>query len=233
MSANIGDCVLAGNGWAYLFPKVDQWVAIHSVELATGVETLSPYASIYAGDHAVLTSDGTAMYTVTSGLSPANIDRWTVSGGAAVHAWASPYWGSYAMGPLLWTSADGARVFTSAGTAFRSSGAQAQDLQYNGTFMPGGVTWLDSSPTEVAAIPQVNPYAYPPSTLTDGTVEILGNEVLGHLDRIMLPRWQVGPYSYAVHGRFVFYGAGYAKKHVIVQADGASGLLHDTAVLTY
>jgi hypothetical protein len=32
------------------------------------------------------------------------------------------------------------------------------------------------------------------------------------------------------HGRFVFHGAGYAKKHVIVQADGASGLLHDTAV---
>jgi hypothetical protein len=31
----------------------------------------------------------------------------------------------------------------------------------------------------------------------------------------------------------VFHGSDGAKRYVIVQADGASGLLHDTSVLTY
>jgi hypothetical protein len=233
VTADVGDCVLAGNGWAYLFPLVDQWVALHSVELATGVEALTDDHFFRAASFGRLTPDGTAVYTVTSDLSPANIDRWTVSAGAAVHAWASPYWGTYAMGPRLWTTADGSRLLTSAGTAFKISSVQAQDLTYGGKLSGmSAVAHLDSAPSEIAAIAAPSMWD-PASALSDGTVELFNTDFLGHTDRLTLPRWQVGSSSFPVHGRFVFYGAGYGKKHVVVQADAASGLLRDTAVLTY
>ena len=122
VSADIGDCVLGGNGWAYLFPRIDQWVAIHNVEIATGVEVQSGSWQVYAGDRAALSpTDPTALSVVTSGLIPAQIYRWDVSAGAAAYKWESQYWGDYAMGPELWFSADGARLLTAAGTAFRTS----------------------------------------------------------------------------------------------------------------
>lgn len=232
VSADIGDCVLGGNGWAYLFPRVDQWVTLHSVELATGVEVNT--GSIYAGDRAALSpSDPGALYAVTSGLSPAQIYRWDVSGGAAAYRWESPYWGSYPMGPDLWFSADGARLFTAAGTAFRTSSTQSQDLQYGGQLSGlSAVKHLDCSSTEIAAIPAT--YGWDPSTATsDTTVELFDPTYLGHQDRISLPWWAVGAGAFQTHGLFVFHSASGAKRYVIVQADGTSGLLHDTAVLTY
>lgn len=232
VSADIGACVLAGNGWAHLFPRVDQWVTLHSVELATGVEVNT--GSIYAGDRAVLSpSDPSALYFVTSGLSPAQIYRWDVSGGAAVSRWESPYWGNYPMGPDLWFSADGARLFTASGTAFRTSATQAQDLQYGGQLSGlTAVKHLDCSSTEIAAIPAARGWD-PSASTTDTTVELFDTTYLGHQDRISLPWWTVGVGAFQTHGLFVFHGAGGAKRYVIVQADGASGLLHDTAVLTY
>jgi hypothetical protein len=229
-TADAGDCVLAGNGWAYVFPKSYQ-EPLHSVQIATGVETTSGYI-IYEGSRGVLNGDGMAMYAVTSGLSPVQIYRWSVSGGAAQEVWQSPYWGTYSMGDRLWLSHDGARLFTSAGTAFRTSSAQAQDLIYGGALSGVSlVQHMDSSATEVAAIPATSSWAATPQY--DVTVELFNNDYLGHVDRISLPRWQVGTSSYDTHGKFVFYRADGAKKFVIVQADGASGLLRDTAVLTY
>jgi hypothetical protein len=234
VSADVGDCVLGGNGYAYLFPRVDQWVAIHNVEIATGVETMTGSWQLYAGTRARLHPSGDHLYTVTNGLSPANIDRWSISGGPAAYAWESPYWGDYPMGGHLWITADGARIVTSAGTAFRTSSTQPQDIVYGGALSGlSSVQHLDSTSTEIAAIPATNPYAYPPSTMTDGTVELFNVDFLGHTDRITLPRWQVGSSSFPTHGRFVFYRSDASKKYVVVQADAASALLRDTAVLTF
>lgn len=234
VTADVGDCVLGGNGWAYLFPRVDQWVALHSVEIATGVEVNTSSWAIYAGDRAVLSpTDPGALYVVTAGLSPAQIYRWDVSGGAAAYKWESPYWGDHPMGPDLWFSADGARLFTAAGTAFRASSTQSQDLQYAGQLSGlSAVKHLDCSTAEIAAIPSA--YGWDPSTSSaDTTVEILDPTYLGHQDRISLPWWSVGDGAFPTHGLFVFHRADGTRRYVIVQADGASGLLHDTAVLTY
>ena len=231
VSADVGDCVLAGNGWAYLLPRVDQWVAIHSVQIATSVEQTSNYASVYAGDRGRLHPDGKTMYVVTTELSPAQIYRWDVSGGPAVEVWESPYWGTYAMGPRLWISPDGARVFTAAATAFRSSSVQVEDLVYAGQLSGmTAVEHMDATAGEIAAIPDVT---YLSPATADTTVELFDPTYLGHVNGITLPRWIVGVSPYAVHGRFVFYSADGTKKFVVAQADGSSGLLHDTGVLTY
>jgi chitinase len=227
VSLDVGDCVLAGNGWAYLFP-VSYSEALDSLEIATGVETRA--FMIYEGSSGVLGADGLTMYAVTEGLSPAQIYRYDLSGGPAVEKWGSPYWGDHPMSAPMWLTADGARLITGAATAFRLSSVQAQDLLYGGTLSGmGSVKWLDASPTEIAAI--ANPGYL--GNATDTAVELFNTEFLGHVDRITLPRWLVGANGYDTHGRFVFYASGGAKKYVIVQADGASGLLHDTAVLTY
>jgi hypothetical protein len=233
VAADVGDCGFAGNGWAYLFPRVDQWVEVHGVEISTGIDSPSGTGWLYAGSKACLAGDGQAIYTVTVGLAPADIHRWDVSKGAAVWAWDSPYHGDHPMGPGLWMSADGTRVLTAAGTAFRSSPARPQDLLYGGALSGlSGVAHLDAAPGEIAAIPSTNPWLSP-SPSVDGTVELFDDEFLGNTGRLTLPRWQVGSWSYAVHGRYVFYGAGYSRKHVVVQADGASGLSNDLGVLTY
>ena len=230
VSADVGDCAV-GKGWAYLFPRVDQWVAVHSVELATGVDTTSGVASLYAGARVRLHPDGLRIYSVTRGLSPANLQRWSISAGAATHAWDSPYWGDYAMGPDLWISRDGSRIFTSAATAFRTSSVQAQDMVYGGALSGlSSVRHLDTSSAEIAAIPAVG---WTGAGTEDTTVELLDPANLGHLDRISLPSWFVGANGYATHGRYVFYSADGAKKYVLVQADGASGLVHDWSVLAY
>ncbi len=228
VSLTVGDCILAGNGWAYLFPQ-SYSQALSSLELATGVETRA--SMIYEGSSGVLGPDGLSMYAVTVGLSPAQIYRYDVSGGVAVEKWGSPYWGDHSMSAPMWLTADGTRILTAAATAFRVSSVQSQDLLYAGTLSgQGSIRWLDSSATEIAAIPSPG-YFGPPTA--DTTVELFNTEYLGHVDRIVLPSWVVGSNAYAAHGRFVFYGAGGTKKHVVIQADGSSGLLHDTAVLTY
>jgi chitinase len=229
---HVGDCVLGGNGWAYLFPRVDQWVALHSVEMATGVEVNT--GSIYAGDRARLNpADPSALYVVTAGLSPAQIYRWDVSSGAATYKWESPYWGDHAMGPELWFSPDGTRLFTAAGTAYRTSSTQSQDIIYGGQLSGlTSVKQLDCSNVEVAAIPATSSWD-PSTTQDDTTVELFNTTYLGHVDRISLPWWSVGNDVFQTHGLYVFHSADGAKKYVIVQADGSSGLLLDTAVLNY
>ena len=63
----------------------------------------------------------------------------------------------------------------------------------------------------------------------DTAVELFDPTYLGHLDRISLPSWFEGATAYATHGRYVFYSADGAKKYVLVQADGASGLRSTSA----
>jgi hypothetical protein len=189
---------------------------------------------IYEGSHGVLSPDGVTMYAVTSGLSPAQIYRYDFSGGAAVEKWGSPYWGNYAMTAPLWISPDGARLFTGSGTVFRTSSVQGQDMLYGGALSGmTSVQALDVSASEIAAIAAVNQYYYGSNPPTDTAVELYNTDYLGHTNRITLPNWQVGSAAYATHGRYVFYSADGSHKYVIVQADGSSGLLHDTAVLTY
>jgi hypothetical protein len=68
---------------------------------------------------------------------------------------------------------------------------------------------------------------------SDMAVELFDVDYLNHKGSIELPWWLVGANAYPTHGRFVFFSGDGTKKHVIVQADASSGLLYDTAVLTY
>ncbi len=224
VTMNVGECVLAGNGWAYLLPGSYYSVPLHSVQLATGLESSASY-SFYSGTRARLHPGGGRMYIDSSGY----LERWDVSSGAAVHSWNAPY-SNYSIGSNLWISDDGSRIFTSTGTAFRTDATQAADMIYGGALAGMSlVKHMDSCSTEIAAIPDVS-WSTPNA---DTAVELLTPDYLAYKDRITLPNWAVGASSYPTHGRCVFYSADSSKKYVIVQADAASGLTNDTAVLTY
>ncbi|MEJ2467206.1 MAG: hypothetical protein P8045_16205, partial [Candidatus Thiodiazotropha sp.] len=131
VSTTVFDIVLAGNGYVYAFPKTDQWVKIHSVQIATNTETLSSGNYIYDETHAKLHPDGFAIYGADNGLSPSDIEKYDISGGVASYAYDSPYHGDYDMCGDLWLSENGAYIYTACGNTFHSSSDQNQDMVYN------------------------------------------------------------------------------------------------------
>jgi DNA-binding beta-propeller fold protein YncE len=212
------DCVLAGNGWAYLFPWADQWVEVHGVELATGREALSAQWSIWAGARAQLAEDGTAMYSVDRGLSPVILQRWDISRGPPAQAW--EYRSTLGAGATqLWAA--GLRVY--AGDAsWLAVGGSLEDVVPGGTLSGVlAVQALDATTAEVAVVPTRTPPSG--ADLTDTTVELLEPALLGHMGRLALPAWTLGGNSYPTHGRFVFHGPGGQLYVVAERTDGPPG----------
>jgi hypothetical protein len=240
-TADVFDVVLAGNGYAYAFPRIDQWVQIHCLRLATGAETLSTGYSVRAGTRAKLHPAGTWIYGADNGLSPADIEKYDVSGGTAAVVGDSPYHGDYAMCGDLWISDDGLRIFTACGNTFHSNATQGStagsDMTYAGALEgTTGVEWLDHSAVAglVIAIPAANPYSYPPAPVTtDAELRVYGDDYLARLETIAFPRIGVGGRGFVAHGRFAFFSSDGTRRFVVARADAASGLLTPDAVIAY
>lgn len=132
-SADSLDIVLAGNGYAYVFPVRDQWTSIRCVNLETGAEELSTGMSIYAGTLARLSPRGDAIYGADNGLSPSDIEKYDVSAGTAAYLYDSPYHGDYYMCGNLWFDEPGDRIFTRCGNVFHSTGDPDTDMRYAGS----------------------------------------------------------------------------------------------------
>ncbi len=133
VSTNVFDIVMDGNGFVHAFPETDQWVNIHSVEVATNTEFLSASRSIYQRTKAKLHPTGIAVYGADNGLSPSDIEKYDISAGQAVYLYDSPYHGDYAMCGDLWIREDGESIITACGNVFRSSTSQELDMRYQGS----------------------------------------------------------------------------------------------------
>jgi chitinase len=143
-SADSLDLVLAGNGYVYVFPVRDQWTSIRCVNLETGTEELSSGRFIYAGTLARLSPRGDAIYGANNGLSPSDIERYDVSGGAASYLYDSPYHGDYYMCGSLWFDEPGNRIFTRCGNVFHSTDDESTDMRYAGSLdINGDGQWRD------------------------------------------------------------------------------------------
>jgi hypothetical protein len=225
VTTDVLDVVLAGNGFAYAFPRADQWVNIHSVNLNTGQETLG--SGIRAGTLAKLHPNGKAIYGANNGLSPDNIEKYGIdnSGNATIFS-QSPYWGNFAMCGNLWLSEDGLSIFTACGNVFKSSSVKAEDMLYNGKFSnTNSVKFAAHSQkaSQVVVIPGTN----------DTTVQIYDANYFSLQDSKTLPNFSVNAQNYLAHGRFVFYNADSTKFFAVVQADSASGLVNDFGIVSY
>lgn len=137
VSARTGDLVLDGNGYVHVFPKTDQHVNIHTVNITTNTETLNGGGTIYADTKGRLHPSGSVMYGANNGLSPSDIEKYSTPssqlfGGTTTYLYDSPYHGDYAMCGNLWFSEDGGTIYTACGNTFSSSTTQSQDMLYRG-----------------------------------------------------------------------------------------------------
>ncbi len=155
VGADAGDVVFAGNGYIYVFPRVDQWVTIHSLDTASGLKTKSR-DTIYAATLPKLHPDGVSIYGTNNGISPSDLEKYSLDDGTAEVLYDSPYHGDYEICGDLWLSEDGNRVFTKCGNVFRSTSSRDTDMLYNGSFDGvEGIVHLSHSAAadEIALVP--------------------------------------------------------------------------------
>lgn len=239
-SADVLDVVLAGNGWIYAFPRIDQWQQIRCLRISTGAETLSTGYSIYAGTKAKLHPGGAAIYGADNYISPSDIEKYDISAGTAKYLYDSPYHGDYAMCGDLWMSEDGLRIFTACGSTFHANTTQGTtagaDMTYAGALeATSGVRWADHSLAagQVLVVPAAAQYAYPPQPNADAELRVFGDDFLAQLETVALPRIGVGGVGHVAHGRFAFFTRDGTRRFVLVRADASSGLLKADGIVAY
>ncbi len=236
VSCDIFDVVLAGNGFAYAFPRGGQWENIRAVNLTTGAETFSGGGYIYAPTRGRLHPDGTRLYGADNGISPDDVERYNLaSDGTVSLAWDSPYHGDHAVCGNLWFSEDGARIFTGCGNIFRTGSSREQDLLFGGA-LGSGLTFVkhlshSAAAGRVAAVllPQ---YTTDPD-MTNAELRFYSGEFLTPEPSVTLPRFVRDGRGFLAEGRFVFFNAAGNKAFVLLQAEARANMLNDFGLLTY
>jgi chitinase len=234
VAAVLGDVVLAANGYAYIFPETPSFDTIHALDLASGAETKAGTFIGFEGTRARLHPDGASIYGADNHVSPADIRKFDISGGAAITGYDSPYHGDYAMCGNLWLSEDGARIFTACGNVFRATSARATDMVYAGTLeATTSVRHLADSTAagEVLAVPGVSYFGG--TGHEDESILVFAADFLTRKPSVAVSPFITPAGSFAGHGRFVFWSADASRRYALVQADATSAMLKDFAVLAF
>jgi hypothetical protein len=220
------DVVLGGNGWVYVFPIADQWVSIHSINLATGVESTNS-GTIRAGTLVKIHPSGDYIYGANNGLSPSDIEKYDIRGGAARVLYDSPYHGDYPFSGNLWISEDGGRIIARSGNVFRSSTVRAEDMTYNGRLT--GINYVQSAADSRVAGRIV---VLGGAALTD--LKVFESQFLAYRGTVPLPRFTVpgSTTEFASEGQFVFANSEGTRVYVLVRAPASSGLQQDWGMAT-
>jgi hypothetical protein len=228
------DVVLASNGWAYVFPRTDQWVEIHGINLTTGAE--SNGSTIFAGTRAKLHPAGAFMYGVWF-LSPADIEKYDIRAGRPTHAGDSPYHGDYPIGYNLWMSQDGSRILTETGRIFRTSSVASEDMQYVGRlFGIEAARGIADSPTRgriyaLGTPTQIQHLGVPPEVRTP---EVRSYDASNLLDRgaLTLPKISLNGQEADADGHHVFADSRGGRVYVLLKGVPSSALANLWALLT-
>lgn len=239
VSCDALDVVLTNDGWTYVFPRRDQWTTIKCLNVTTpnAIVTANTGYNIYAGVKAKLHPSGKYIYGAQNNLYPSDIEKYNIQNGTAQYLYDSPYHGDYAINGDLWFGEGGERLFTCAGTVFKTSEIQGQDMIYNGsiTFEDNynSIAWLDQLDlkkelylvlkTGSSWYNETNPsyvYVYNSDNLIYKTKRRLEDYTVVNGDETMF--YEAKPY-------FVFSHSNGEQLYVITKAVG-SGLLHEWAI---
>lgn len=240
VSCDALDIVLTNNGWAYVFPNHYGWTHFSCINISTpnAMETLQTGHNIYGGTKGKLHPSGNYIYGADNGLSPADIEKYDIQDGTAQYLYDSPYHGDYYIGGDLWFEENGERLFTRAGTVFKTSETQSMDMIYNGTILLDGdyrsIAWLDQLDLkrEIYLVRQVAGWSNEPGP---PFVDIYDSDNLTHKTKIRLEDFSVANGDvydiYAANPHFVFAHSNGEQLYVITKATG-TGLLHEWALQT-
>jgi hypothetical protein len=236
-----GDVVLAGNGYAFVYPRSDQWVDVQCINLATGVVTAGTWPGPYAGGRARLAPGGEYIYA-TVPLSPDDFEKYDIRTGRAIRLYDSPYHGEHQFGGNLWIADDGSRLFARSGKVFRASTVRSEDMVYAGSFtglgtVQAAVQLAGSSRIYVLGTAAPPPNYWFPDPVAAPDVRVYDAQFLTLRGSARLPGFRVPPEgsgtTHQAAGRYLFANATGTRLYALVQAPGASGLQQDWAVAVF
>ena len=245
VSTIAGDVVLAGNGYAYIFPSnAATWTNVRSVDMSTGAVAIDMAHQVITRTVAKLHPSGSYVYAADRGISPSDFEKYDVRGGAAAFLYDSPYHGDYSFGGDVWAFDDGSRLIAYTGNLFRASEVQAEDLTYAGSLANApGIRWaVHSTAASRILVVLDGTYFVPadPGYTVDATpreLRVYDPSALQYLGTVPLPRFNVtGPTSttqFNADGRFVFFNAAGTRAYALIRADPQSGLALDWGLAAY
>lgn len=225
VGTDVFDIVLDGRGFAHAFPRRDQWVSVHSVSIATNIESLAS-VSMYAGTRARLHPSGDFIYMANNGLSPSDIAKLDVRTVPVLSLGDSPYHGQYGMCGNIWYSENGATIYTPCGNTFRATTTLGQDMTYTGRLVLSEATYgyliralsHSQEANEVALIEADN---YQCNDLINEArgcythVALYDAASLGRKTLHSIPPIQVGTKAYAQHGQLIFHSTDGSRRYMI------------------
>lgn len=243
ISCDAFDIVLGNNGWAYAFPRRDQWCHIHCVDMATSGQTEVQHTGnlIRSGTHAKMHPSGKYIYGADYSISPNRIEKYDIQNDTASHIYDK---GGYNY-KNLWITENGDRLVTTGGEVMKLSEIQSEDivlvgkLQFEGspTTVFSHIECLDHSEASgrFFALSQTNqanfgvrpilPYVY----VHDATNLAYLNKI--RLEDYMILNSDAQPSIYTVEPFFVFANSGGNEIYVLTKSID-SGLVNDWAVQT-
>lgn len=238
------DIVMADNGWAYIFPKRDQWESIRCIEITNpnAMESTSGGWDIYAGTKAKMHPSGKFIYGAINGLSPDDIEKYDIQNGTASYMYDSPYHGDYSMGGDLWFSEDGSRIFVRSGCVFKASEIQSLDMTYNGRLTTedasnyNQIKWIEHSESmnDIFIICSGNNYYWEASNNPYVFIHNAANLIFKdkiRLENYFVPMNNGMVKQYQPNPHFVFANSTNGEIYVITKAVD-SGLQHEWAIQT-
>ena len=215
VSARVGDLVLDRHGVAHVIPKVDQWVVVHSVDVATNTERLG--SQVRAGAVAAMHPTEDAFYVAQRNLSPEKLEKHLIEDGLAADRRNSPYHSQHEACGNVWLSRAGGTIYTACGNTFRSSVEAPQDMIYTGqielSFVPGRIESLSHSATGTDVLLIESERTGSCAFSTSDTlscrrrVTVVGSDFLELRERYDVPSIEVSGQEYRQSAMFVFQGA--------------------------
>ena len=222
---SIHDIVFGADDRVHCFHSSFNSEPIRTLDIATGTVADSQGPWVYGRTYARLHPSTAIAYGATTGISPADIERYDVASTPVQVGSDSPYHGTYAMGAPLWFTEDGGSIITGSGNIFYSSSNPMLDMTYQGTLGLGTYNWVAHSPAagKVAALRTeydawYKPYQFLLRVYTDQQFTLLRS--------VMIPDTPYNNVFYRSAGRFAAFSADATKIYVIVRADDAPGVVH-------
>jgi hypothetical protein len=232
VTADVFDLVLDGRGNVHALPRIDQWVDMHSVNVATNKETLGT-GFLRAGSRASLHPSGDYLYTADNGLSPSDIAKYDLRTGTANELYDSPYHGDYAMCGNVWLKEDGATIYTRCGNTFGSSTTKSEDMVYRGRVQLSYGYAIDalsqSDATKEIMLLEADTYECASfntsSTRCYTHLAVYESDFLNRTAVYTLPPIALAGNSYLQRGLFVFHSANGLHRYLISRLQGAPGVV--------